>query len=254
MHTIGSSSRHGKSGSTTSNSILHVLSISASVTRLRWRPPSRILVSSPDDLNVIEDLHDPMMAVATAPVKGASAGGAGVLSLWSIHRPYMPLSTVQGHNDGAVTDFEWLETPQQQPHQEDEEPDVISRTADARRHISPTDAPGTQFSESKLSSFGGGDRDIVGSARSRESMELDDDNYQLSRIWQHVQSFARGKKANLKSCMAVNYQCSKRNFASFRGPANIPSSTIVLCNGEPVAFSTGLWIVAVFLGFSKAPL
>jgi WD repeat-containing protein 24 len=219
MHTIGSSSRHGKSGSTTSNSILHVLSISASVTRLRWRPPSRILVSSPDELNLIEDLHDPMMAVATAPVKGASAGGAGVLSLWSIHRPYMPLSTVQGHNDGAVTDFEWLETPQQQ-HEHDEEQHVVTgRTADGRRHSAPIDAPRTQFTEAKRSSSGGGDRDMYGSARSRESLELDDDIDQLSRIWQHVisvgrdgqcivQSFARGKKTIRISLRAGSFNFS----------------------------------------------
>jgi WD repeat-containing protein 24 len=203
MHTIGSSSRHGKSSSTTSNAILHVLSISASVTRLRWRPPSRILVSSPDELNLIEDLHDSMMAVATAPVKGASAGGAGVLSLWSIHRPYMPLSTVQGHSDGAVTDFEWLETPQQQQQpQQDGEADAWGRASDARRHGASTETPRPEASESRMSSFGGGD--LTGSARSRESLGLTEENDQLSRIWQHVisvgrdgqcivQSFVRGK-------------------------------------------------------------
>lgn len=96
--------------------MLHVLAISASVTRLRWRPPSQILFMKKSDgegdsLDP-EDLHDAMMAVATAPIKGASAGGAGVLALWSIHRPFMPLSVLQGHREGAVTDFEWLETPQ----------------------------------------------------------------------------------------------------------------------------------------------
>ena len=84
-------------------SMLHVLAISASVTRLRWRPP------------VFDPYDSSMLAVATAPIKGASAGGAGVLALWSYHRPFMPLSVVQGHKDGAVTDFVWLETPVKDP-------------------------------------------------------------------------------------------------------------------------------------------
>jgi WD repeat-containing protein 24 len=86
---------------------LHVLSISAGVTRIRWRPVANVNRLDGDDL------HDSMIAVSTAPIKGANAGGAGTLSLWSFHRPYMPLSIVEGHQDGAVVDFDWLETPQQ---------------------------------------------------------------------------------------------------------------------------------------------
>ena len=52
-----------------------------------------------------------MIGVATAPVKGASSGGAGLLTLWSWKRPFMPLSVVVGHREGAVTDFHWLDTP-----------------------------------------------------------------------------------------------------------------------------------------------
>ena len=85
---------------------LHVLSISAAVTRIRWRP-----VANYNGLDG-DDWHASMIAVSTAPIKGANAGGAGTLSLWSYHRPYMPLSIVEGHEDGAVVDFEWLETPQ----------------------------------------------------------------------------------------------------------------------------------------------
>lgn len=85
---------------------LHVLSISAGVTRIRWRPVANVNRLGGDDL------HDSMIAVSTAPIKGTNAGGAGTLSLWSFHRPYMPLSIVEGHKDGAVVDFDWLETPQ----------------------------------------------------------------------------------------------------------------------------------------------
>jgi hypothetical protein len=46
-----------------------------------------------------------MLAVSTAPIKGASAGGSGAAGLWSYHRPFAPLSVVEGHKDGAVTDF-----------------------------------------------------------------------------------------------------------------------------------------------------
>jgi hypothetical protein len=35
----------------------------------------------------------------------------GLLALWSYH-PFMPLSVVEGHKDGTVTDFGWLDTPQ----------------------------------------------------------------------------------------------------------------------------------------------
>lgn len=88
-----------------SKNMLHVLSISASVTRIRWRPVANETTAEG------EDRHDAMIAVATAQIKGASAGGAGLLSLWSHHRPYMPLSVVEGHQEGAVVDFDWLDTP-----------------------------------------------------------------------------------------------------------------------------------------------
>lgn len=89
--------------------LLHALSISASVTRVKWRPLASDIFS--DDSAEIQDRHESMIAVATAPIKGASAGGAGLLMLWSWNRPFMPLSVLEGHNEGAVTDFYWLDTP-----------------------------------------------------------------------------------------------------------------------------------------------
>jgi WD40 repeat protein len=99
-----SQSRHTKASP---KNMLHVLSISAAVTRVRWRPPAGDTLILDD-----EDRHEAMLAVSTAPIKGASAGGSGLLALWSYHRPFMPLSVVEGHKDGAVTDFDWLDTPQ----------------------------------------------------------------------------------------------------------------------------------------------
>jgi len=102
-NTLNSMSRHKSTGP---KSLIHVLATLASVTRVRWRPPA--FESFPMES---EDRHGAMLAVATAPVKGASAGGAGLLALWSFYRPFMPLSVLMGHSEGAVTDFLWLDSP-----------------------------------------------------------------------------------------------------------------------------------------------
>jgi len=64
-----------------------------------------------------------MLAVATAPMSGAAFGGAGQLSLWSWNRPFMALSVVNGHTEGAVTDFVWLDTPK--PEERDDANDYL---------------------------------------------------------------------------------------------------------------------------------
>ena len=80
--------------------------------RVQWRPPSAINIVFPsqNDEDYI-DHHDAMLAVATAPISGTNYGGAGSIELWSHHRPFMALSIVEGHQDGAVTDFVWMDTP-----------------------------------------------------------------------------------------------------------------------------------------------
>lgn len=85
---------------------IHELSVSAQVEKLRWRPPK---MRSFDNSGT--DHHVAMLAVATSPASGAASGGYGTVSLWSYHRPFMPLSIVDGHKEGAVTDFLWLDTP-----------------------------------------------------------------------------------------------------------------------------------------------
>lgn len=72
---------------------LHVLNIAAPVTRIRWKPA--------------DDTNDTTIAVATSSIYGANAGGNGNIGLWSVHRPFMPLSVCEGHVEGAVTDFVW---------------------------------------------------------------------------------------------------------------------------------------------------
>ena len=72
---------------------LHVLNIAAPVTRLKWKPA--------------DGADDSLIAVATSSIYGANAGGHGNVGLWSIHRPFMPISVLEGHTEGAVTDFAW---------------------------------------------------------------------------------------------------------------------------------------------------
>lgn len=97
--------RGGSGGNNSVRHLWHTLSIGAAVTRLLWRPPLH-------DSTKANDMQKSLLAVATAPVQGASSGGAGHLGLWSWHRPFMPLSVVMGHSEGAVTDFCWLQEKQ----------------------------------------------------------------------------------------------------------------------------------------------
>lgn len=92
---------------------IHELSVSAQVTKLRWRPPNK----NPNDgylygAHMGTDHHEAMLAIATSPASGAASGGYGTVSLWSCHRPFMPLSIIDGHTEGAVADFLWLDTPE----------------------------------------------------------------------------------------------------------------------------------------------
>jgi WD repeat-containing protein 24 len=156
---------------------LHILSISASVTRLRWRPPAF-------DTFVVQekDRHESQLAVATAN-KGASAGGSGAVALWSYYRPFMPLSVVDGHKELAVADFDWLDTPQNKSGQ----PTTGRSSSDSRRnrshgpsssriHGSSSDADTGQF----------------------ELGEADDADKDVG-IWQHVLTVGRDGRCLLQS-------------------------------------------------------
>lgn len=95
---------------------LHELQLPAQVEKVHWRPPKRPInasdrshfLKSPD--SVAADHHEAMIAVATT-VTGATSGGSGKVYLWSCHRPFMPLSIVDGHRIKSVADFIWLDTP-----------------------------------------------------------------------------------------------------------------------------------------------
>jgi hypothetical protein len=132
------------------------------------------------------DQHDSMLAVASARL--TSAGGSGVLSLWSFHRPFMPLSVVEGHKEGAIGDFLWLETPQ---------PDLKIRTQSPSNDIESTNNSRRRRHHS-VTSY---EETVVIRAGSRgetesilfdnKDKEKDDDNEMSPRIWQHVLSVGR---------------------------------------------------------------
>jgi hypothetical protein len=100
----GQSSARYKSAS----NMQHVITIASSVTKVRWRPPAHSRQGDQGEVKET-DRHDSMFAVATARL--TSAGGSGVISLWSTNRPYMPLSVVEGHVEGGVAGFVWIKTP-----------------------------------------------------------------------------------------------------------------------------------------------
>ena len=173
---FANSSRH----KSVPKNLRHVLSISASVTRLYWRPPANDTATTPfsGDDDEDEDRHDSMLAVATAPIKGASAGGSGMLALWSFHRPYMPLSVVEGHKDGAVTDFAWLDTPLPPSPMRRRRGDHETRLRGSHQH--ETDAI------------------LYDNNASMEHEDNNDDDHPLG-IWQHVLSVGRDGRCLIQS-------------------------------------------------------
>jgi hypothetical protein len=227
--------------------MLHVLYISASVTRLRWRLPANDKFLLED-----EDRHSSMLAVATAPIKGASAGFPGLLGLWSFHRPFMPLSVVEGHREGAVMDFDWLDTPQ--PKQND-----TGRSLSTARMLSTIDLKGDKR---------GGSSRLQGSTNeadsTRDTGEADEYDKPIG-IWQHVisvgrdgrcllQSFVRGKIVLYRSNRSSILILSLTHFPYYRRPTHFARTTVLLCYGEPVSFSEGIWFASSFFSLSTNSL
>ena len=170
--------------------MLHVLSISASVTRLKWRPPANDRLVLED-----EDRHDSMLAVSTAPIKGASAGGSGLLALWSYNRPFMPLSVVEGHKVGAVTDFDWLDTPQPEQSERKQDKGSLAKqpaSVDLRRHREGQSLD-EAFKNRKSLPFGSGVE-----VSYNENQDMDNGDKPIG-IWQHVLSVGRDGRCLLQS-------------------------------------------------------
>ena len=185
---------------------VHVLSISAAVTRLSWRPPAFAYSLHDSDLASM-DPHDGMMAIATGPVKGR-AGGNGLLSLWSHHRPFMALSVLEGHQEGAVTDFVWLDTPRERSQQTSDgrtvplsrgtHSDVGARSKDQSQR---GESRGRFSSSPSLFPPGRGARSDSDDAmiNVEDDEVVQEDSRLAGNVWQHVLSVGRDGRCLLQS-------------------------------------------------------
>lgn len=190
-------------------SMIQVLAVSATVTRIRWRPPSGEMLANN------RDRHDSMIAIATNPIKGASAGGNGFVSLWSYEKPNMPLSVVEGHTHGAVTDFHWLETPQ-----------GLKKKGGTK--VTPTSSQMDQSWHGLSSKRGAYISDAV------ETMYYDlDEAIAPPSIWQHVLSVGRDGRCHVQSFV--------RGQMPFR---RIPPTCFAMANLSP--FQKGFGSLQVF--------
>ncbi|GKY92256.1 hypothetical protein MPSEU_000196700 [Mayamaea pseudoterrestris] len=258
MHSLNhhSSSRHSVKGPAT-KALLQALTVSASVTRIKWRPPALSVQQQHKDTSEFDaalDHHVGMLAVATAPIKGASAGGSGMLALWTCDRPYVPLRIVQGHDEGAVNGFEWLETPQQHDSTKNDKKHVAFGLSTSPNRVQPVTAV-VGRSRRATEAIGGGR--FYGTSSSNDTDILFDngdnlDDAKTSRIWQHVisvgrdgrcliQSFVRGDDLVSRippSCFAM---ANLSPFQKGYGSLQIFSVSQALPSGSDAAFSlTGL--------------
>ena len=148
-----------------------------------------------------------MIAIATQPVKGR-AGGNGLLSLWSYYRPFMALSVVEGHQEGAVTDFVWLDTPRTISH-----PMVLAQSQLFKRHFSDehgrssirASAEGVSRSPSIHVGLPLGVRRMQSGAGSDDGLlDFEEDEGLESgrlagKVWQHVLSVGRDGRCLIQS-------------------------------------------------------
>jgi hypothetical protein len=256
----------GRFKSSTSAFSQHVLSISASVTHVRWRPPSNDFLppssndqSSSDNTDDDEmiDRHDAMLAVATARL--TSAGGSGILSMWSFNRPYMALSVVEGHEEGAVADFAWLQAPLLVPktknkamNQTQQQNIIATKKMSSDPTLSTSLKPdlaksrllkgaGSSVDEVVLirPSVRGGERNNT-SFDAKESDNDDEDFSPVSFVWQHVLSIGRDGR------------CILQSFAKGDRPIrHVPSSCFAMANLSP--FQRGYGSLQCFSVYQDVP-
>jgi WD repeat-containing protein 24 len=209
----------------------HVITIASSVTKVRWRPPAFSRESDQSDSKEI-DRHESMFAVATARL--TSAGGSGVISLWSTHRPYMPLSVVEGHLEGGIAGFDWIRTPgpsAMEALDTPKESPIIYDPRKPRKAVSST-KPG------EVGSRAGGRGDV----ESVIDKLKDDDviNDASGAIWQHVLSVGRDGKCILQSFVRGDRPISR-----------VPSSCFAMANLSP--FQRGYGSLQVFSVHQEVP-
>ena len=233
--------------------MIHVLTVSATVTRLKWRPPANdplpIQGEGPDI-----DRHDSMLAVATAPIKGATDGGSGVLALWTYNRPFMPLSVVEGHQVGAVTDFFWLDTPH---------PD-ISSAQESRNYRKNVDVIDTGLVRPRIRGLVSHESDAVSDLAGGEDKDTVIKDGLC--VWQHVLSVGRDGQCLIQSfARGIFFVCKKRltvgvlyhsqmylyQIVGDRPISRVPPSCFALANKSP--FSQGFGSLQICSVHQKIP-
>ena len=157
------------------------------------------------------DRHESMLAVATVPIKGESGGGSGFVALWSYDFPYMPLSILEGHKEGAVTDMAFLDAAQVAATQKG-----VSETGKGARPPSkskpPTPKPGG----------GGGGGGVDPNKQEEEEC-----------IWQHILSVGK------------DGQCLIQSLARGDRPiTHVPPSCFAMANLSP--FQRGYGSLQIF--------
>ena len=186
--------------------MIHVLTVSATVTRLKWRPPANDPLPIQGEGPAI-DRHESMLAVATAPIKGASAGGSGVLALWTYNRPFMPLSVVEGHQVGAVTDFFWLDTPQPDFQQSSMSSKALSTaTQETRNSRKTTDETESGLMRPRIRGIVSHESDAPSSDKA-DGEEKETAAKSGLCIWQHVLSVGRDGQCLIQSFARGMFSC-----------------------------------------------
>jgi WD repeat-containing protein 24 len=229
----------------------HVLFISAYVTQVRWRPPSIESLgmrvsdeSSSEEEDDEVDPHDSMLAVSA---RLTSAGGSGVLSMWSFHRPFMALSSVEGHREGAVADFVWLQSPLMIPR---------SKKTSSNQRSTPAMGTTKPGSDSRLHRAAPTISDVSlfrpsGRGRERALSEIDNDDNNSGDgeggmssesvcVWQHVLSVGRDGR------------CILQSFARGDRPiSRVASSCFAMANLSP--FQQGYGSLQCFSAYQAVP-
>lgn len=221
---------------------IHTLSIGSPVTKLRWRPPSCALNNN--SLSRTANRHDAMLAVATAPISGTNAVGRGSVALWSVHRPFLPLSVVKGHDEGPVADFIWLDTPSFHQISFDDS----QRQSDDKSSYASIDSTKSRFTD--VNDEGLSDvllQRKLRSSRDQQLLSFQQESFSKNifvhhqsyfepvLVWQHIVSVGR------------DGQCLLQSFARGARPINkIPPSIIALAPFTPFKPGNGsLQLVSV---------
>lgn len=206
------------------------------MTQVRWRPPSNdyILLKHPSGEEEEVDRHDSMLVVATARL--TSVGGSGMLALWSFNRPYMALSVVEGHDLGAVSDFVWLQTPQNVPKTKSLDFMLPSDPSFAKLSSEPLKVrKKSGGTEAGRRSNRGREKDNFVSSESDASAELP-----VSYIWQNLLSVGRDGKCIIQSLVRGD-----------RPIRSVPSSCFAMANLSP--FQRGYGSLQCFSVYQDVP-